>query len=206
MTRITLLLFLFGFILLRLQPDAIKARLTPLSAPVDYTVPGTIPKIAQPTDNTCWAATATMMLSWKDGKTYPITEVINKAGNFYRGKFDRDQGLSGAEKPDFLRSLRLRAEPPQSYSVNGWLSLLRTNGALWVTTNEGSNQRFAIHARIVKGIVGDGSADATFLSIIDPAGGREYSESVSVFTKKMEDVARADLGDGAELRPQVVHF
>ncbi|MDX2043797.1 MAG: papain-like cysteine protease family protein [Acidobacteriota bacterium] len=173
---------------------------------IDYTVPGNVPKLAQPSTNSCWATAATIMFSWKDKKNYAIQDVTDKAGAAYTIKFKNNSGLGGVEKPDFLKSLKLRTEAPQNYTVNGWLSLLKTHGVLWVTTNEGSSQNFSIHARIIKGISGDGSPDATFLSIIDPAGGNEYSESLTAFIKKFEEVAQIDLGTGADLRPQVVHF
>lgn len=75
-----------------------------------------------------------------------------------------------------------------------------------MTTNEGTTRQFAVHARILKGIAGDGTPDATFLTFIDPASGAESSESVTTFNKKFEEIAKADHGAGADIRPQVVHF
>jgi hypothetical protein len=173
---------------------------------IDFTVPGTVPRLAQPTNNTCWATAATILFSWKENRTLKIADLVNRAGADFKNKFLMDMGLSGVEKPFFLGALGLRTEPPQNFTAQGWLSLLRNNGALWVTGNETPNQGFAIHARIFKGIFGDGSADATFLSIVDPADGSESSESIRVFTEKFESVVKIDLGVGADLRPQVVHF
>lgn len=173
---------------------------------IDYTVSGTVVALAQPTDQTCWATAATILVSWKEMRSLAISDVMDRAGPAYRTKFDNNQGISGAEKPDFLNSLGLQSEGPQNYTVQGWLSLLKQFGPLWVTTNEGSAQAYSPHARVLKGMFGDGSPDATFLKIVDPAGGTEYSESITTFTKKFEDIARQDLGDGADLRPQVVHF
>ncbi|HEY6187464.1 MAG TPA: papain-like cysteine protease family protein [Pyrinomonadaceae bacterium] len=184
------------------QQPAATAR----PSPIDFTVKDPIPKIKQPTDMTCWAASATMMQSWKDKATLKIIDVMTKAGNDFKSKFQANKGLLGSEKPFFLQALGLKAEPPQNYTVAGWLRLLQAHGPLWVTTNEGTTQNFAIHARILKGIAGDGSPDATFLTFIDPASGLETSESVTVFTKKIEDIAKLDLGSGADIRPQVVHF
>jgi hypothetical protein len=147
-----------------------------------------------------------MLQSWKDNASYKIIDVMGKAGADYKKKFQDDHGLGGAEKTFFLQALGLKAEAPQNYTVGGWLSLLQKYGPLWVTTNEGTTQDFAIHARILKGIAGDGTPDATFLTFIDPATGLETGESITVFTKKFEEIAVKDLGAGADLRPQVVHF
>lgn len=188
------------------QAPASLATAAPSATPVNFTVKGTVPKIKQPTDNTCWAASATMMQSWKDNITYKILDVMDKAGADFKQKFQSDDGLSGTEKPFFLKALALKAEPPRNYTAAGWLDLLQKHGPLWVTTNEGTTQDFAIHARILRGISGDGTPDATFLTFIDPATGAEIGESVTVFTKKFEEIAVGDHGAGAEIRPQVVHF
>lgn len=177
----------------------LKTRVT-----IDYIVPGIVAPIQQPSGMTCWATAATMMYAWKNNANYAIETVMDKAGATYRAKFDQDDGLASAEKPDFLDQLTLRSEVPMSYSITGWEQLLRRHGPLWVTTSGGAT--FSIHARILVGIKGDGSAAGTIFAIVDPADGESHSESVATFVKKFEDVARQDLGHGGELRPQVVHF
>src|SRR3954449_12424834 len=87
---------------------------------IDYAVPGVVPKLQQPSDNTCWATAATMLLSWKDQKSYPIKTSAEKAGAQYAKMFDDDQGLDRAKKPAFLRALGLKTEAPQNYTVEGW--------------------------------------------------------------------------------------
>lgn len=176
----------------------------PADTPVNFTVSGSVPKLKQPTSMTCWATAATIMRSWKDNVPYKIPDVMAKAGADYEQKFKNDQGMLGAEKSLFLQALVLKSEPPQSYTIAGWLALLKAHGPLWVTTDEDPSKRFSIHARILKGIQGDGSPDLTFMTLIDPATGTQTSESVAVFTKKFEDVAKAD--QATDLRPQVVHY
>jgi hypothetical protein len=188
------------------QATAALPAAVPAPSPVNFTVKGTVPKIQQPTDNTCWAAAATMMQSWKQNTGLKIIDVMSKAGADFKKKFQDDKGLLGSEKPFFLQALGLKAEAPQNFTVKGWLGLLQTHGPLWVTTNEGTTQNFAIHARVLKGIAGDGTPDATFFTLIDPATGMETSESVTTFVKKFEEIAKKDLGMGADIRPQVVHF
>jgi hypothetical protein len=172
---------------------------------VDFDVAGKVPAIQQPSSSTCWAAAATIMYSWKSENVLPIGTVMAKAGSDYVSKVAANDGLSGAEKPFFLKTLGLKLGAPQSYAAAGWKSMLQNYGPLWVTSNEGG-KAFSVHARIVVGIHGDGSSDATFLKIVDPADASVSSESMATFIKKFEDVAKVDVGSGADLRPQVVHF
>jgi len=44
------------------------------------------------------------------------------------------------------------------------------------------------------------------MDIVDPGDGSEYNESITDFTNKFDDVAREDMGDGGDSRPQVVHY
>lgn len=171
---------------------------------IEYTVPGIVEAIQQPSGMTCWATAATMMQSWRNDASYTIEAVMDSAGPAYRAKFDADDGLGAGEKPMFLRRLGLRSEVPMSYTIQGWERLLRQYGALWVTTAEGAN--FSIHARIIAGIRGDETADGTTFSIVDPADGQRHTETITDFVRKFEDVARQDLGHRGELRPQVVHY
>lgn len=179
---------------------------------VNVKVTGTVPAIQQPTDNTCWATAATMLKSWKDGQSESIDAVMHAADSSsgtvfgFAKSFAQNKALSGSRKPDFLRALGLKAEGPQTFTVQGWADLLKNRGPLWVTTNEGTQQNFAVHARTMIAIAGDGSPEATFVIFIDPADGQQHTESIAVFTKKLEDIAKSDLGAGADLRPQVVHF
>jgi hypothetical protein len=165
-----------------------------------------VPALAQPSDMTCWATVATMMISWQDSVCYEITAVMDRAGTSYRGMFDADQGLPGSQKVAFLSALTLRSEPPQDYAVVGFQRLIENYGPLWVTTDESPDENFAIHARIVTGMAGDGSVDGTMLTIIDPADGLAHTESYNDFTQKFDRVAFDDMNTGSDFRVQVVHF
>ena len=175
------------------------------SAQINFTVAGNVPILKQPTSDTCWATAATILVSWKKGaKT--IQQTMDEAGITYGLKFKANSGLLGSEKPAFLNALGMKAEPPQNYTVSGWLQRLRMNGPLWITTNEGSTQHFAIHARVMIAIFGDGTDLGTFVTLIDPAAGSKASETVQTLSRKFEEIAKSDLGEGAEPRSQVVHY
>lgn len=172
---------------------------------LDYTVPGSIPVIAQVKTWGCWATVSTMMVSWKDQTGHTIEQVLNRAGSIYLTTYNNDvTGLTGSQKGAFLSSLGFLGEPPMNISVFGMENLLRNHGPIWVTTDEDPSANFSTHARIIKGMVGDRTVDGTSLRIIDPDGGREYSESFRTFTSKFEEVARGDAA--TSLRVQIVHF
>jgi hypothetical protein len=175
-------------------------------AQIDFTVSGIVPVIQQPTPNTCWATATTILWSWKNNASSDIATVLTSAAPQFLPLFQADQGLPGDQKPALLQSVGLTTEPPQDYSVDGWSSLLQNYGALWVTTNEGTAQFFSAHARILKGMTGDGNPDTTFMDIVDPGTGTEYNEAVTIFMQKFDDIARQELDAGADFRPQVVHY
>jgi hypothetical protein len=177
-----------------------QAMSTEVGNQINYNVPGIVPLVEQPSNMTCWATVGTMMMSWHESASFPIAEVMYRAGAYWRNKFDSNEGLSIEEKPGFLSAVYLQDEPPMCYTVEGLLALLENNGPLWVTTDEQPGAGFAIHARIITGIYGDGTNSGTFLRINDPDGGRQVIESFGEFTGKFEEVAEGGL------RIQVVHY
>ena len=165
------------------------------NVPVNYEVPNEVPAIRQPSSMTCWATVTTMMMSWLDGKrqnatiVLPITDALARVGQTYVNKFNANKGLATEEKAPFLAAAGFVALNPQSFPVQEWEAMLRTYGPLWVTTDEDASPGFAIHARIMTGIKGDGTPDGTQVSIVDPAGGRVYKEKLSTFIRKFEEEA-----------------
>jgi papain like cysteine protease AvrRpt2 len=173
---------------------------------IDARAGGTIPVLKQPTSMTCWATVATMLYSWKNNRSDSIPSTLGKIGSTYLELFKRNQGLSSSDKAGFLFSMGLKAEAPQNYTAEGWAALIRQHGPLWVTTNEGTQKSFSIHARVMSAIFGDGSASGTSVIVYDPADGQVHTETFGIFARKFEDVARGDLGGAGDLRPQVVHY
>src|SRR5579871_5231992 len=161
---------------------------------INVTANGIVPVIQQPTDMTCWATAATILNNWKNSQTVDIPTVLSTAGTDYVNMFQNNQGLGGDQKPAFLIAMGLTAEPPMDFSIDGWGQLISTYGPLWVTTNEGG-QLFSVHARIIKGINGDGNSDSTFVDVVDPGTGSNYTESVTDFMNKFDDIARQELKD-----------
>lgn len=165
----------------------------------NYSVPGFVPIIAQPSNLTCWATVAAMLMSWKDNFHYSIEAAMDKAGATYRTMLDNNQSLQAADHEAFAAACGFKGEPPMSYTIETIKSMLELNGPLIVITDEAPGGAWAIHARIITGIYGDGSNANTFLRINDPAGGRQYTESFTAFAQKYEEVANAP-------RLQVMHY
>ena len=147
-----------------------------------------------------------MLRSWKQQTRRDIPSVMDEAGPQYRLMFDHNNGLSAADKEAFLQTMNLKTEPPATYTGSGILDLLRNFGPLWVTTKPPESKNFSIHARIVIGITSSGSDQDTFLTLVDPADGSRHPESLKDFTSDMEAVAKSDYGNGADIRPLIVHF
>jgi len=165
-----------------------------------YEVPGFVPVIKQPPGNTCWATVSTMLMSWRNNQSYSIERAMAIAGTIWLNKFNNREGLLGSEKNQFLNDIGLVGEPNMTYTVEGFYTLLLDHGPLWVTTNE-SSTTWAIHARIVTGLHGDGTPENTMLHIIDPLTGSEDIESYIDFVRKFESVASSPF-QGL----QVVHY
>ncbi|NLR60379.1 glycoside hydrolase family protein [Chitinophaga polysaccharea] len=171
---------------------------------VDYTVPGLVAPLRQPTGMVCWATVATMMISWRRQASLSIETAMGNIGAMYLTKFRNNQGLSASEKIPFLTAAGMQFEYPQSLTVAGWEHLLRSYGPIWVTTAEGSDAHFGIHARLMTAIRGNGNADDTQLTIVDPASGTTYQEKLADFLVKFErEVRVSQAWDG---RIQIVHF
>ena len=169
-----------------------------------YDIPGTLEPLVQPDSMACWATVATMLISWRDQASYPITTVCDMASPAYRSYFDKNTGLARADKPGFLQRLGLQEEPPACYTIGGYKDMLHAYGPLWVTADVGSPGKVSIHARVMTGIYGDGSADNTFVWLVDPADGQRHCETFAHFSAAFEQLA-LDVGATEPLWVQIIH-
>jgi V8-like Glu-specific endopeptidase len=118
-----------------------------------------VPLINQTHDTSCWAAAASMVCSWRDGR------IVN---------------LNDAPRPasvaDYARYFNLVAEPLQSYTIGAFRQMLEQSGPLWLSEAvSASDPSFdpsnpGYHAIVVTGLYGDGNSDGsdTFVRINDP--------------------------------------
>jgi len=173
-----------------------------LSRPVDYTVPGVVPALRQPSSKACWATVTTMMIGWRRQRSLSIEDALASVGDTYLTLFRGNGGLTAAQKPAFLAAAGLVSESPQSLTTEAWEGLLREFGPVWVTTDEDTGPDFAIHARVVVGIHGDGTPAGTSVEVVDPSDGSRGPEAFLAFLKKFEE----ETLQRGTLRIQIVHW
>lgn len=155
-------------------------------------VTGIVPKLMQKNNMACWATSATMMMSWKEGiPLLSVPDVLSQAGNQYLTKFNNGEGLLANEKEAFITTLGMTGEAPANYSLQQYIDWLNTYGPLWITTDSASGAGvFSPHARILTKIVGTGTPDGKGTDFIfnDPATGTEKQEHFADFIKAFEQM------------------
>jgi Papain-like cysteine protease AvrRpt2 len=171
-----------------------------MSSSISYDVPGTIPPIAQPKSMACWATVATMNMSWKNQTCYTIEAAMDSLGSDFRQIFEDNTGLAPDRIKDFSAASGMTVEYQKCETPDSILQMLQNYGPLIIINDEDPSPGFAVHARIVTGIHGDGDTD-TKLSIIDPDGGKTYEETFETFTSKYEAMA-----DASGWNLQLMHY
>ena len=160
-------------------------RFTRSLSSVDYSIPGTLPEIAQPTPNTCWAAVFTMMYSWKINQSMGIADALSRVGSKYVDMFTRDIGLDTESAKVLYNDSGLVPIYSFNPTIEGWTSLLQKYGPAYIDV--GYNALNAgTHAIIVTAISGDGSPDKTSITYVDPIEGRTITLKFRDFLAKYE--------------------
>lgn len=192
-----------------LQVERANAQGTSVSKNINFDIIGTVPRIEQPSNNTCWAATLAMMVSWLEDKTTSIEDVMTYAGDFFKVKYKDDIPLFQHEKEMLLPRFNLMGERAGEMSSLFLFEKLRKHGPIWITTDEATGAEFSVHARIITGIYGDGETlEKTFVKIVDPSPLSEgqYEESLNELFSKFYEVANKELSLGRLPRIQLVYF
>ncbi len=118
-----------------------------------------VPLINQLSNMSCWAASAAMIVGWRDHLTID-RDAINSGTNQWSAYVT---GLQPGDVPTLANIWNLTIEPPQSYTIDGLQALLQNHGPLWVGAATPN-----LHVIVVTGMYSDGSADNTFVRINDP--------------------------------------
>lgn len=168
---------------------------------ISFTVPGDIPVVAQPLSMACWATVSTMLMSWEDKQSYTIQSAMDKLQSDFRKIFDDNTGLAPDRIQDLAAATGMTIEYQKCETPESILTYLQNHGPVVIIDDEDPSANFAVHARIIYGIHGDGNATTTFLKIIDPDGGKTYEESFDVFTSKYEAMA-----DASGWNLQMMHY
>ncbi|MGE3806941.1 MAG: peptidoglycan-binding protein, partial [Gemmataceae bacterium] len=170
--------------------------LPPLPTGLPYDVPGIRDLFAQPTDNSCWATVYTMMISWRRQMSFvsirAAIAAIDPTTTKWVDFFDNDTGLPASEGRNFEFATRLVREPRMNLTIRGWVDMMRRHGLLWVSHAFRQGRNLFVHDRILEGMHGNGEPDGTFMKVMDPDGGRRYSEPFRVFLRKFELQAQVE--------------
>lgn len=113
----------------------------------------------QLTDMSCWAASAAMVVGWRDRMSIDPSAIAAGTGDWAAYA----KGLQPADIQTLANVWRLTAEAPQSFAIDGLRELLQAKGPLWVAAAVPG-----LHAIVVTGMYSDGSVDNTFVRINDP--------------------------------------
>jgi hypothetical protein len=148
--------------------------------------------IPQDKSNACWLASSTMMRSWRDSMSHPLSgtlTVLDAPGNNFTQIYTDDNGLSFSDAKKIVDILGLTALPPASYTIEYFFSLLEVSPIMaMIMFSDGSN---IAHMVVIANISGDKSPDGSTFEINDPLpldSGHTYEISFNDFLKKFEAV------------------
>lgn len=184
-------------------------------AKIDYTVPGLIVPIKQPSGMSCWAAMYAMMYSWKRQQSVDLRPAVSQLGQKYLDCFDQNTGLPIEENRNLAQAAGMEAEPLQNLSVEGWVSYLKAYGLLWTSygwqvfdASGLTETRAGRHIIIIYGMFGDGSADGTKVKYVDPSDGNFHTMSVTQFVQQHETgfTMRNLTNDQLRQFSQIMHY
>jgi hypothetical protein len=174
-------------------------------------MPTSVELIPQDKSNACWLASSTMMRSWKDQVSYPLSDtlkVLDASGGSFTQTYTADNGLSFADNQKIVATLGLTALPPASYTIDYFFSVLDESPIMAVIMFS-ANSTIA-HMVVITGITGDRTPDGTSLSINDPLPlntGHTYSISFTDFLNKFESVVAYENNLGVkDLTSQLYYF
>jgi hypothetical protein len=176
-----------------------------------------VPRIKQPDNASCWAATATMMMSWQTGIPSPsapgevlpldIIDIVGLAGPVYLEYYNKAKGLPPSEKRKFLSALRMTSAEAGCHEPKFYIDLLATYGPLWLTTDAmPGDPQFAPHARVLTRITGtSATSNDIYFHFNDPAKPEaEQHISYLQFQKEYEEAVKDS--KSATLFDQIFHF
>ena len=149
--------------------------------------------VGQPTDVSCWAAAAAMVVGWRDRVSINPEEFARFEGRW--AEYNR-RGLSTNDNDEFAAAWRLEVEPPMDPSVEFFGRLLQTKGPLWIGRHPMGNAPNSGHAVAVIGLHGDGTPDGTYVHWNDPwppgQGAANRTETYTTFLQEFDDFVTVD--------------
>ena len=170
-----------------------------------------VPLLGQQTGMSCWAASAAMIVAFRDQVSINPFDVAT-AGDpthssltaNYWDAYGDGISFSATNLAKLASVWGLALEPPQNFTVQGLKTMLEQYGPLWV----GGAAGIGAHVRVITGIHGDGTPAGTSVVINDPwdvgkegfslpNSGSQYEEPFTEFVVKQEVLSRRLFGDPA---------
>jgi len=125
----------------------------------------TVPYYPQPAgSNTCWAATAAMLVGWRDQRTVTQEDIAAKVPVIDAFM----NGLAPQHRITLAEAWGLVAEPPACYTVEAFRDMLQSYGPMYVGMKW--DKSGGGHARLLVGMDSDGAYDGsdTTMYLHDP--------------------------------------
>lgn len=171
---------------------------------INSVVSGIVPMVRQVLTKGCWAASLTMLKSWAEKQSMTIETALAVGGQTYIDKYKNNTGLLPTEVTTFMQDFNLRDASIGALTATGLAKQLETRGPLWVIADQDETAGFSIHARVITGIIGDGTPQGTKVIFNDPASDKPGEESLQQFIVKMEQLAEGISSAFASLAPQIL--
>ncbi len=154
----------------------------------NFTVPGTVEPLQQPTPSACWATVTAMMSNWKKQQNQSVNDYIQSIGAEYVPFIQ--SGITIAKLTDFCKAAGFEtAYSNTNFPPSYYYEKLQKNGPIWVIDLENNDPKL-LHGRLLIGIKGDDSSPTTMFTIIDPATKSKYEENLPTFVSKTENVVK----------------
>ncbi len=163
---------------------------------IDVKVDPEVQPVQQRSNLTCWATGAVMMESWRTQTSISEETLLDSLGGEWRGKFDRNEGLTVAELRAFLAALSLTEEGAQSYTPDGLARLIAEHGPGFEVADDAIENNLLVHVRIITGVAGDGTPGGTEVTLVDTASGRSETQSFTEFDRRHSSADAAGFGVG----------
>jgi hypothetical protein len=149
-----------------------------------------------------------MMFSWQQQLSYDIGDAVAQVDPKYGTMVKNNSGLPPTQFGAFLKAAGMQHESMVSMPIKDWNGLLKTYGPLWVGTLGVVSPGSYLHSRIVMGMRGNGSAQSTWMIIIDPENASRYEERFDKFIANYEGAFTQSQGGGGAIKEyyQIRHF
>jgi len=146
-------------------------------------------KLKQPKSMDCWATAFAILFSWKRlDNSSSIKDILGNFGEPYVTLYQTNAGISPSDEEKLYQEAGLMVIKGQNPEIGYWYELLKKHGPLSITVDANPPKNY-IHALVINGIRGEGSASNTTITYVDPADGIEHNESFTNFLKLYEGSA-----------------